>query len=135
MSKDDRTAIELGWTEVVPMILASKGITAGLWRFALKLRMGGLIMQAAEATDSAGNLVDIPAGVVGIESILMQPADAPGPMVFDAGVFHAAKAGRKKAKVAHPAGRAVQQTMPNRKPVGSTITAPLKRGRAGKRAG
>lgn len=74
--------IELEWPEVAKILFAAKGITSGLWRVALKLHLAAITLRFEEQNSRKGE--DLPTGLIGIRSIALFPADAPGPMTFDA---------------------------------------------------
>ena len=85
MKIEEPTPLELNWTEVGAALCASKGITTGLWRIALKLRLAGTTAQFID--DESKKTDHYPTGLVGVEAILMFPTKVPGPLTFDAGLL------------------------------------------------
>ena len=82
MKIDEPMPFELNWTEVGAALCASKGITTGLWRIALKLRLAGTTAQFIE--DESKKKDHYPTGLVGVEAILLFPTKVPGPLTFNA---------------------------------------------------
>lgn len=83
---EEKPEIELEWPEIVSAIFASKGITKGLWRLAIKIRFAGVTMQFHDTNTPELNKT-MPVAASGIEGIALFPVSEPGPMVFDAAVL------------------------------------------------
>jgi hypothetical protein len=77
--QEHQPSLEFSWSEVVPVLLRSRGVDSGLWKFGIRLRFAAI--NTVQQPDSNGA---IPAGVVGIDSISITPASEPGQLVFDA---------------------------------------------------
>lgn len=94
---EEKPTIELGWPQVAKVILASEGITSGLWRLGVKIRFAGMTMQFQEPAAPEIPMAAMPVAVSGIAGIVLFPATELGPMVFDA-----AELLSPKAKLAKP---------------------------------
>ena len=83
--------ITFGWAETAKALFRERGITKGLWQVGASLRF-------AAANTGPNNDAMMPSAVVAIESIILLPADKPGPLVYDASSMNKAPvAGGKKA--------------------------------------
>lgn len=68
---------EFPWAEVAVMLIKSSGITSGLWH--VGARFGFAAINAGPVPAEV-----VPTAVVGLQSVILSPAEAPGPLVFDA---------------------------------------------------
>jgi len=77
--------IELTWPQLAKIIFEAHGIKTGLWQIAVKIRFAGMNMQIA---DGPSELQDpslaVPCSMTAMEGFALFPAQAPGPMIFDA---------------------------------------------------
>ena len=82
MKQDFDDAIVFEWSDVARLLFKAKGINSGYYRLALKLRLAGTTAPFSEEKGGASQF--LPTGMIGIDSLALMPADAPGPMVFNA---------------------------------------------------
>ncbi len=101
MKTENRAIVELDWPDVAKALFTAKGITAGHWQVAMKLRFAGTTAEFREA--STGETEALPTGLVGINAIALMPVDGPGPMVFDAAASTSSRTPGKKAAMPPPA--------------------------------
>lgn len=101
MKTENRAIVELDWPDVAKALFTAKGITAGHWQVAMKLRFAGTTAEFGEA--STGETEALPTGLVGINAIALMPVDGPGPMVFDAAASTSSRTPGKKAAMPPPA--------------------------------
>jgi hypothetical protein len=85
------------WEAAASALMASKGITTGLWRLGVKLQFAALTAQWN--AKQGGNL---PTAMLGVESIALFKADAPGPMVFNAEALAARRLTHARANSTKP---------------------------------
>lgn len=109
---EEKPVIELGWPEIAAIIFASKGITSGLWRLAVKMRFAAMNMQFPEKDNDVTTVLMLPTSMAAIEAIALFPSQTPGSMIFDAAhpLIPQAKLQAKPAAKAKPA--AVKATKP-----------------------
>lgn len=101
---EEKPAVELDWRELAAIIFASRGITSGLWRLAVKMRFAALNMRFPENINDVNNVLTLPTSVAAIEKIALFSAQTPGPMIFDAAeLLSQAKLRDKPAAKAKPA--------------------------------
>jgi hypothetical protein len=68
---------EFAWDEVVPLLMKAKALKSGLWQVGVRLRFAAINTVEPDGRAS-------PAAFVGVESVTLNPATKPGPLVFDA---------------------------------------------------
>lgn len=88
------------WEQVARALFVAGDVRSGLWR------IGGSLKFAATMTGPSEAAM-MPSGVVAVEQLVLVPADAPGPLVFDASAYvdsHRERAARpvKERKVPVP---------------------------------
>lgn len=71
----------LSWEQVAAAIFQYHGIDKGLYHVGVSLRMSGVTQHQIGSPPGES----LPTAIVGMVAIGIQPAKAPGPMVFDAG--------------------------------------------------
>lgn len=81
---EEKPVVELGWPEIAAIIFASKGITSGLWRLAVKMRFTAMNMRVPESDNGEVTFLALPTGIAAMEAIAIFPSQKPGPMIFDA---------------------------------------------------
>ena len=79
---DGARAVAFPWADVAGALFAARGITEGLWFVGVSLNFAGVTNDWAN--DVTGQRNSAPTALVGIQSLVIAPASAPGPMVFDA---------------------------------------------------
>jgi hypothetical protein len=92
MQVDMRNSIAFTWADTAGALLAAQGITEGLWFVGVSLHFAGGINQWKQ--EPSGEMHLAPTGLVGIQSLVIAPANVPGPMVFDAAELVGKKFGR-----------------------------------------
>lgn len=80
------TPLSFKWEDVVRALLASKGIKSGLWRLSVTINFAGTTIPWQKQPGPEGQADEqyLPTGLMGIAGVMLLPADAKGPMVFDA---------------------------------------------------
>ena len=73
---------EFSLEEVAAALFAKAGISAGLWRLAVRLKFAALNVNLADSP--AGPLNPMPAGIVAMDGFALFRAAEPGDLVFDA---------------------------------------------------
>lgn len=81
---EEKPVVELGWPEIAAIIFASKGITSGLWRLAVKMRFAAMNMRIPESDNDGATVLALPTSMAAMEAIALFPSQKPGTMIFDA---------------------------------------------------
>lgn len=92
MNIDMGNSIAFTWADAAGALLAARGITEGLWFVGVSLNFAGGVNQWKQ--EPSGDMHFAPTGLVGIQALMIAPADEPGPMVFDAAELVGKKLGR-----------------------------------------
>lgn len=72
--------IELDWEQVARALFASLGIDEGFWHLGVQVNFGATTAGWGDPEKAMA----LPTGLVGMKGIGLNPAQGPGPMVFDA---------------------------------------------------
>lgn len=92
---------EVTLDEIARLVLASKGVSSGLWHLGARFQFA-----AIQAGDSESAMR--PAGVVALRSIGLTPAQKPGPLVFDAEELAKTGRGKKTTRAAKKPKAAIE---------------------------
>ncbi|PSL86259.1 hypothetical protein C7T35_02080 [Variovorax sp. WS11] len=106
MSIDMGNSIAFTWPDAAGALLAAQGITEGLWFVGVSLNFAGGVNPWKQ--EPSGDMHFAPTGLVGIQALVIAPADGPGPMVFDAAELVGRKFGRRVAQLPPDAVAKVQ---------------------------